>query len=259
MQEFSKKAIKKKVIEETAKAPETVFPGTLVGIGAMSVIFFGLSLLTGSILGLGILAYGLGWAYKYFIGRGELEKKYLEQVRERIHQASIEKLNQLKSGLKDLNGDHVSEQLNLLQSKFDSFSDILKQRFQEGEMTYLRYRGIAEQVYLSALDNIEDIYIALKSISTIDEARIKASIEQNRTEGNLEKIEALTRRLELLEEQKQRISRLSTDNEKALTEIDKVSVKLAMTRTQKGQAETDLDYAMDELARIADKVNLYKV
>ncbi|WP_144391766.1 hypothetical protein [Pleionea sediminis] len=259
MQEFSKKAIKKKVIEETAKAPETVFPGTVVGIGVMSAAFFGLSMITGSILGVGILAYGLGWAYKYFIGRSDLEKKYLEQIREKIHEASREKLNQLKVGLKDLNGDRISEQLNLLQTKFSSFNDVLKQRFDKGEMTYLRYQGIAEQVYLSALDNIEDIYIALKAVSTIDEARIRKDIELNQSEGNMGKVEALKARLDLLEEQKARIEKLSTDNEKALTEIDKVSVKLALTRTQKGNADTDLDQAMDELARMADKVDLYQI
>jgi hypothetical protein len=46
-------------------------------------------------------------------------------------------------------------------------------------------------------------------------------------------------------------------NEHALTELDEVSAKIASVQMNKGRADVDLDLAMEELQRLAERTDQY--
>ncbi len=257
---FSRKAIKKAVLQETVQKPLTLYPAVVGLLGAFSVLLFGATTVTLSAVIVGSVLTSLGWLYEYF-GKGEnYSLQYLENIHKKIKEESERKLLQLERELNDVNAEQASNQLSSLVNKFEAFQTILSKKFEQGELTYSRYLGIAEQVFLAALDNLENMYLALKSISAVDEAQIRrkiAKIQEDESHKE-EQLEALRKRIEIKQQQLKRIDKLLVQNEKALTELDNVTTKLANVQTQKGRASVAMDLAMEELSRIAENTERYK-
>ncbi|MEE8434098.1 MAG: hypothetical protein V3S64_04845 [bacterium] len=173
-----------------------------------------------------------------------------------------EKLRLLEADLKEMGSTQGVTQLKFLREKFESLTDVLKRRLSAGELTYGRYLGTAEQVYLSAVDNLNDLTVSLKSVSSIHPGYINKRLKElgNSSEAPAEKkreIASLEKRLSLRDEQLKRVSELLAQNESAMTALDHTASAMAETRTGKGEADMDAEAAMAELEMLANRASKY--
>ncbi len=188
---------------------------------------------------------------------------------QRLYQAPKSLIEEQRDRLEALAEDFAllefapgAAQLERLPEKLDNLAEVLKRRLNSGELTYHRYFGMAEQVYLSALDNLHEAAVALRSVSTIDPERLQARLAElghaNAADADkARELEALNKRYALLEEQQQRVAALIAQNESAMTVLDNTAAVLAQTKTRKGQASMDAEAAMAELERLAKRAGSY--
>lgn len=173
-----------------------------------------------------------------------------------------DKLLRLERDLGRLGSEQGMSQLRLLRQKLDKLTDVLRRRLDDGELTYGRYLGTAEQVYLSAVDNLHEVTVALTSQSGIDgtyiEERIRALGGRNsESKGTSRELETLYERRALLKQQHDKVAELLTQNEEAMTVLDNTTAALAGTRTRKGHASMSAEEAMRELEMLASRTSRY--
>ena len=252
--EFSNKQIKNVVLKESVQAPITVYPTAIGILGVAGMLLWGVNLFTiaATAVGLGLAAINFGNEY---FRRGHAHSiAYLNRLHDQMKYERNKKLISLKKDLSDMGAEDAVEQLALFSKKFDNFTSILKHKFAEHELTYSRYLGIAEQVFLAGLDNLEELFLALKSISAVDIGYLEEKL--NSASSDNEK-RALHERLNMFNQQHKHVKALLEENEQALTEIDNVSTKLATVQTQRGNASVDMELAMQELNRMAKRASQY--
>ena len=163
------------------------------------------------------------WPIALLRSRSFVEALY--RLPERVSQSGMVKLDALAADLQRVAPDKGLEQLRLLQQKLDVLTEVLKRRLSEGELTFGRYFGTAEQVYLSAIDNLNEIVVALTSVSSIDGEYIDQRIAEVRDnlgagdgarDDQRREVESLEQRRTLLEQQHRKVSELFAQNEAAM-------------------------------------------
>ena len=88
-----------------------------------------------------------------------------------------------------------------------------------------RYLAMAEQVFLNSLDNLEQLAFGLQSVAAVDMESIN---ERLRTTADEEHERApLLARAQLWHDQHKRADELLLENEHAMTQLDRVSARLA--------------------------------
>ena len=139
---------------------------------------------------------------------------------------------------------------------------VLMRRLDAGELTYSRYLDTAEQVYLSAIDNLQDIAISLRSVSTIDRQTLDgrlADLRGGATQGaaSQKEIETLEQRRLMLDRQVGKVTDLLVQNETAMTALDHAATALADARMGKGHASIELEHALQDLDQLARRATRY--
>ena len=201
-----------------------------------------------------------GWFYQFFSRRDYYSQAYFSKIHARLSREKKQKLTKLKKELQQVESVTGIKQLELLEVKYHNFEEILSSKLSPTEMTYSRYLSMAEQVYLAVLDNLDKVFLTLKSISAVDKTHLnqRLSILEKESSSTTEKEkETLNRRLNLYEQQQNRTAEIILANERALTELDEVSAKMASVQMNKGRAELDLDIAMEELRHLAERTDRY--
>lgn len=216
-------------------------------------------LMTAAVLGLGVLCLLL-WI-PMFLRSAVYAKSVYRRVEAR-EATQLAKLERLADDFDELSFAKGGAQLRLLRNKLESLTQVLKRRLDSGEMTYGRYLGMAQEVYGSALDNLHEVAVALRSVSTIDSGYLRKRLgelegEQQRSDDHERELKALRDRGTLLEDANRRVTQLIAQNESALTVIDQTSAALAATRTEKGHATLDAETAMAELEQLARRAGKY--
>ncbi len=173
-----------------------------------------------------------------------------------------QRLERLRADLAKVEAHQGIAQLELLDQKLVGLMEVLRRRLNAGELTQLRYLDTAEQVYLSATDNLHEIYIALTSIGTIDRERIDRRLSELRALGSeaapaIAQIDALSQSRSMLEKQTARVEALFAQNEQAMTALDHAATALADARIKKGEASVDIDHALKELEILAKRAGSY--
>jgi hypothetical protein len=218
------------------------------------------SLIMGAVaLGLGVLCLLL-WV-PIFLRSGAYSQSVYRWI-EAQEAAQLAKLEGLAADFDELAFDKGGVQLRLLRDKLESLTQVLKRRLDSGEMTYGRYLGMAQEVYGATLDNLHEVAVALRSVSTIEPAYLRSRLDELGRLGSLSsdqerEVTALEERNRLLEATDKRVARLMAQNESALTVIDQTSAALAATRTEQGNATLDAETAMAELEELAGRAGKY--
>lgn len=250
--------IKQTVLAHTLQSPLVLYPTTLGLVGMAYAGLIESSLLAWSLSGVGIGIGGISWLISYFIKGDKFAKNAIDRYHQQLvtqRQQAMEKLQHQLKQFKQKEGLHQVDQLN---KKFTAFQTVLNNKLDHKEITYVRYLSMAEQVYLSALDNLNDAVSSLQGIAAIDSKHIKLQLGQlDETELGQAKRKALQERLDLYHDTHQRVAKLFTENEQAMTELDRVSSQLAQISTQSGHAAIDIEQAMTELRIMAERVNRY--
>ena len=216
-------------------------------------------IMAGVALGVGLLCLLL-WV-PMFLRSAAFSKSVYRWV-EAQEAAQLAKLERLAADFDELAFDNGRAQLRLLRDKLESLTQVLKRRLDSGEMTYGRYLGMAQEVYGSALDNLHEVAVALRSVSTIDPGYLHKRLgelerERQRSDDHERELKALRDRGMLLEDTNKRVTQLMAQNESALTVIDQTSAALAATRTEQGHATLDAETAMAELEQLAGRAGKY--
>jgi len=146
----------------------------------------------------------------------------------------------------------------------NTFEEILHEKLDETELTFSRYMGMTEQVYLACLDNLKHIADVKKSLSAINEDSVEKRLTELRANSSLsstetKELDALLERIEILETQQEKIQVKLSENEQAMTKIDKVMIAIAEmnTGTSDKQANMHIEDAMRELTFLAERAKDY--
>jgi hypothetical protein len=238
-----------------------------------SAVLLLLSILAGGLFGFSELVfYGivatlgagcLSWVYNYYIQAGNFEYRYVEQLQRAIQEQTEHTRERLKQDLIDHECPDGAEQLDKLQAKFDSLVELLADKLDTSELTYNRYLGIAQEVFLSGIDNLAAVVSVLKSISEIDVEYISEHLKQLRSSADpealevQEEIKTLETRLQMRQEQLNKIKHLLLENEEAMTQLDETTVAIADMDTGQGEAEIDMENSMKALAEITERAPRY--
>jgi len=172
------------------------------------------------------------------------------------------KLERLAADFGDMNFPQGGTQIKLLQDKLASLTEILKRQLNSGEITYGRYLGMAQEVFGAAIDNLHEVGVVLRSVSTIDVNYIRDRLLEldngsRKTPHHEREYQALQERTALVEDQTRRVAELMAQNESAMTVIDRTAAALAGTRTAQGMAKLDAETAMAELEQLAKRTGRY--
>lgn len=269
--DLSEKNIKKNVVKTIIQHPVTIIP-----------IFGGLLLLYAIILGIfssfilkvtfiGLSAFGLFSLIINFLRKGTFENNYINSLNKKMEREKIEKLKRLKSRLKvlrknknlELYADQAQIQFDKIKEKFDRFKEMLSVKFNSSELTYGRFLGTSEQVYLAVLDNLEKIVHSMDSMNSIDLNYVEERLSHLRALSNPEpadkaEIETMNKRKQLHEKQRESVNKLLTYNEEAMTEIDISMSTIAAAETTPDRASVDIEFARSELVRLAERTKNFK-
>jgi hypothetical protein len=128
-------------------------------------------------------------------------------------------------------------------------------------MTFMRYMGMGEQVFLGGLDNLARISDALKGTGTNDADEIRRRIRALKGDGIESQAQdqeeaALLARLALMEQQREKISGWLAENEAAMTVLDRVMAGVAEMNTTQS-ATMKMQHAMEELEQLAKRASSY--
>lgn len=268
IEDFSKKAVTKAVLKTTLQHPLSLY---LSGVGLLG--WFAVGVLGPSSIAvtaaIGGTTIGIGsWIVNFFLRGDSLAQKYIETVhqemeeyRRRVTLSLVKELEQWQR----LPGaeDYVAQGINQfqdIQEKIDNFREVLGKKLNHQEMTFSRYLGSAEQVYLSVLDNLEKTAAILESISTIDVAYIGdrlLALKKLKTPATADKEEreTLLERRKLRDDKLQEVNVLLTENEQAMTEIEKATVSLV--EISRSRAKVDMETARKQLEELASRAHQY--
>lgn len=151
-------------------------------------------------------------------------------------------------------------QLRAIREKRDNLAEVLNRRLDAGELTYARYVTTAQQVYLAALDNLHEVAIALKSISTIDDDYIDGRLEELGSEDAIgaaaeRERSSLEGRRALQQTQESKVAEMLAQNESAMTAMDGTATALANAPI--GRTPEDAEAAMAALEELAQRAAKY--
>ena len=185
--------------------PPTVFVVILIVIGVIAVVVWPITMsATGT------------------LARLQFEVPKLSDV----DGSHLEALEQELEALDDVRPVH---QLRALREKRNNLVEVLNRRLDSGELTYARYLNTAQQVYLSGLDNLHEVAIAMRTISTMDRAYIEsrlADVHANDSDSAKRETTSLEGRLALLNSQEDKVNDMLAQNESAMTAMDRTATAL---------------------------------
>jgi hypothetical protein len=262
LESFSQRAIQRAVRSRVFQSPSFLYP---TAVGALSGLALGLLGVSAPLVGLTAAGLGLGiggLAFQFGLRREKIGRDYLARMHETMNDRRQHLLRDLTGRMQALHFRQGMTQLQQLQEKFDNFVAILKQALEPEEITYGRYLGIAEQVYLSSLDNLERAVGALSSVKTIDLKHIEGRIREIHADGVVTSAEeteqdSLNLRRDLRQQQLDKVADLVAQNERAMTRLDYTAAAIADMKTRNGQASMDMESAMKELQDLIERAPKY--
>ncbi len=259
--DLSTKAINSAITKQTVQHPIVLYPAVIGVLGIIAGLLLDAGLLSW-VIGIGglatsILSFGVNRGFR----KEEFASAYIEELFSQLEKKRKDYTLKLENVLNDVDSQEGIKQFKRLADKFLTFNGMLKSKLKPGEITYSRYNAMAEQVYLGALDNLNDLANTMKGIQSIDETYINKRLDElvnpNGSEHTLKEVDALKSRLELLKKQRQKIDFYLSQNEEAMTRMDEAIVAITDLKTEDMRADMDLEQAMSHLQDIAQRSKDY--
>ena len=219
-----------------------------------------------AIVGVSEFAFGLGVGaftiacgsliWNRFCRADAFEKDYIDKMQKEIEQETLEKRQQLSEDLKELKCFRGVTQLNQFQADYDNLIELLQTKINPNEVTYKRYHGMIQEVYLSGIDNLRKCLTSLMSISEIDETPIRERLGQLskiRTDDARLEADQLQRRLEIRQNRLEKVEDLLIENEAAITKLEETATLVADLDTGIDEGKVSMDDSMADLMRIISR------
>ena len=260
---LSPQAIRKQVISKSIQVPIVLYSGVIAVVGTVYSVLF-----DGSVLSWGIsLAAGTVCFAKIFWGYQVKYQHHALEIVDHYHRSLLVKREQaladLQQALNEIKQADALKQLEQLSRKFAAFQHVLDSKLNKDELAYSRYLTMAEAVFVGALDNLRSVVVSAKALSGIDYAHINQQIQSLKAEQVMsakssplieQQMDALQKRVEIYQQSQQHISTVLTENEQAMTELDRVTTQLSLISSQQGM---ELETAMEELRLLAQRAQKY--
>ena len=258
--DLSRDAVNKAVLSQSVQSPLTLYSASAAMMGGAYSLLISPNPIALTAVAVGGLVGVGNWAWHCLVQRDAHANRFVQNYLAELSNKRAESLRALTRELEGSDSGQALKQIDSFNAKYKNFVDVLKNKFDPSELTYNRYLSIAEQVFLGGIDALEDAAAALKSVSAIDVKHIEESIQELTGDSSPQArahMEALQARLEVRDQQLQRVQSLLLSNEQALTELDVVAAKIASIDTKQGQSRIDLEDAMSELQRLIQRAEKY--
>jgi hypothetical protein len=259
--DFSHRAITRQVVTATAQKPYVLYPLAVGLLGGLSALLLGTSLLPALIGGgVGIAA----WIFDNTLRRERHANDYVSKLHEMLECRTQASLASLEAELKEVGESGGYEQLKRLKQKYETFDSLLRRKLNPSELTFGRYLGMAEQLYLGGLDNLNTITHIRRGLNAINPSHIQRRVDQIVRDGEVDaseeqEMQALSRRQALMLQQREQIAALMAQNETAMTKLDEVMASIAALNLGDRRASMDIEEAMQELDTLARRSGDYEV
>ncbi len=261
-QAFTPKSIKKALFNYSLNHWSFRYALASLISAIIATSIFGLNEVTFiSLIGSATLS-ALAWVWNYFIKAGQFEEKYILKLRDAIHQKTAQRRNKLSKELVHLKEFKGYKQLEILEKKFLTLIEMLDKKFDRQELTYKRYFGIAQEVYLSAIDNLTTIVLAHKGIHHIQAKEIQARIDlmQKKNDPTLEQeMQTLTKRIQLYHAEMVKINKLLIENEEAITQLGATTIAISNINVNDAEGKIDMENSMKQLIEITNRSHEYSI
>jgi hypothetical protein len=258
----------------TLKHPLTLYPA-LLGAGSAAAVAALHAGAVAELLAIGGLGLGATSLFVNLVFRQQSFKSAeLEEAAQRIREEEkrIRRLLERElevgreiSGCGDLS-EQALQQLDRLATTRKSLNSILRDKLNEGELTFARYASSAESIIASIETNLRAVATRFKSLQSIDVEAAKDGLRRLKRKGEFNTLppedqqesKALEGRLALLSEEAARIGSILKINEQAITQLDQTVISVAGMRTGKGDA-SDLGAAIRDLEDLADRAKRFDI
>ncbi len=148
-------------------------------------------------------------------------------------------------------------QSDRLYTRYTHVEAVLRNKFDERELTFERSRGLAGEVSRTAIDTLNTMASVARGVAGVDAEYVRRRLTQDSARMTEEERQALTKRLELVERTERRLRELSARNEGAMTALDDAAVAVAAVETDRPKASVAADLALAELRRFAEMAHQY--
>jgi hypothetical protein len=257
--DFSPRAVSRAVLGGTLQRPHVLYPAAIGMLGGVATVLIGSVFLVPAVVG-GVVGAG-AWAWEYLFRRQVHARNYLQGLHRTLELRVEDTLRELNAELRALKFEPGISQIDRLHDKYNVFVELLRRKLDPGEMTFMRYLGMGEQVFLGGLDNLARISDALKGSETNDAEDIRRRIKALKGDGIDSQAQdqeeaALMARLALMDQQREKISGWLAENEAAMTVLDRVMAGVAEMNTTQS-ATMKMQHAMEELETLARRAGSY--
>jgi hypothetical protein len=259
--DLSKRAIDWAVLSASVQHPAVVYPaaaGVLGGLGA-ALLAASPAVIAGAAIGGGVALISLG--VNCFLRRQHFASTYIARANQALAAYRASVLEHLDRDLREAGSREGRSQFERFGEKIKAFEEVLDDKLGRQELTYGRFLGIAQQVYLSGMDNLRQIAISMKSIQTVDEKyigqRIAALKDGAQSDAKARERAGLEQQLALRKEQLKKIEDCLAENEQALAQLDLALAAIAEMKTGSSQADVNMETAMNDLQQIAKRARAY--
>lgn len=262
MPDLSKRAVDWAVLSGSLQHPAVVYPATVGVLGGIGAALLTASpvLVTGAVVagGVALLTLGVNCLFR----RDFFASRYLESAHQSLVAYRAALLENLEQDLREHESREGLSQLDRFGEKVKAFEEVLDDKLGRKELTYARFLGIAEQVYLSGMDNLRQVALAKKSAGTVDEAYIRGRIKSLGASGELsearkQELASLRQQLELAAKQQASVEALLAQNEQALAQLDVALAAITDMKTGSSHSSVGMETAMSDLQHIARRAGAY--
>jgi len=211
------------------------------------------------IIGGAILLGGGAWAWKRFFKGDKFFDQYSNHLRQLLDEDTERRRNELQLYLDAYGNKRACEQLKQFQNKIKVFIEILDLKFPDkNQLTYNRYYTIAQEVFLSGIDNLNEVLLIHKTLDAIDMDYIERSLKrvEDREQDAATKRErsSLLQSRQNYQDQQQDIKNLIAQNEEALSKLDDAIVQVQdIKRSANNEGQLDMEASMEQLHRMAQQ------
>jgi hypothetical protein len=153
-------------------------------------------------------------------------------------------------------GENLFQQHELLFEKYNAYLKLLASKFNPNEITFQRYHSAVEVIYMALLENFKKMANSYKVLSQTPIKELKKSVEKESDEALKMDIQ---NKISMYNDQLNKTLELYNLNQKALTEMDKLSFALNEIKNSQTPTEDDLKDMMKQLQELADRAQKYNV
>jgi len=258
IEDFEEEAIKQALNKSIM---DNWFVGATIGaipVGILTAILLGTGVGV-PIIGGAILLGGGTWAWKRFINGDKFFEQYRNHLRQLLDEDTERRRYELQQSLDAYGNKHACEQLEQFRNKIKVFIEILNVKFPDkNQLTYNRYYTIAQEVFLSGMDNLKEVLLIHKTLDAIDMDYIERSLLRLEKRGNdttaKRELNSLLQSKQQYLDQQQDIKDLMAQNEEALSKLDEAIVQVQeIKRSEINEGQLDMEASIEQLHRMAQQ------